>query len=715
MKFMTVTSSEMTSKEDSIDWCEDAPSSTNWNPNCFDKVLYTLHSPSNRCNLEPGDALNLCLVFFKENQEVYESFHCRMKLGWIHSGGIAIDERLYFNHCGGRNIPSYFLHFGFHTFDIFPFLNEAECKNESFKVPQILSSATNLSSLGKLPSTEDSNENSARTQTLHTGMLTPVCVMEKGMKNPSHCQIPFEVWRAQGLQDRCPPTECMIAGFNSSKMYDCIPFIEERTCKSRHMIEGAVCWLNKTDQSYDMCKAITPHDMIRKIRDPHFHELSARCYYHLHPERQGQLTPQDLDDLFFIPLNSMPLSPLIESTCLETYKYMLPSIVENPHGTFWVKEIGVKETKKILVNITIGFICLGVIGCALNIFLVLQMLRNAYTIVVVDIYIVFIVIVLILGLITEIVHVVLANQESISNCSKEYFMAWMAWLKDTVYVYFIALCYDRTYAIARPLLARSKLTLKRARVICISITVSTFAFKVLQSVTIELEAYFYQTERCGLYPDRIWYKSPRYIWVIIVCIAYVLGWLFLLLINIVLVYNLFVNARKWKREVPCHQVASIVGVSICHLIFSLLSINSRGIGPFVKHLIMYRLISGSASSLSILLKLTEVEKYAVISAGINSIEHLMVGLFLLGFTPKYKDMIVNLCQCCKKPEDMNTVQRRGQQMDAHQIECDEEFVKDSETPRNQTRRISDDPPDLSDTDQIDNDRPVLTGTVFLLI
>ena len=74
MKFMTVTSREMTSKEDGIDFCEDVPATTKWNRDCIDKVLFSSHIPGDMCNLEPGDVLNLCLVFFKENRDVYESF-----------------------------------------------------------------------------------------------------------------------------------------------------------------------------------------------------------------------------------------------------------------------------------------------------------------------------------------------------------------------------------------------------------------------------------------------------------------------------------------------------------------------------------------------------------------------------------------------------------------------------------------------------------------
>ncbi len=164
---------------------------------------------------------------------------------------------------------------------------------------------------------------------MHTGVYTPVCVMEQGMISPLHCQIPFEQWSDEMHIGKCPPSECITKSNPEStvmKSYDCIPFIQKGTCQSEYIHESAVCFLNKTDESYYLCKAITPHDMIRKLRNPHFHELSATCFYYLYPEKHGQLTIEDLNDFIFIPLDSRSRLPLIESSCLETYKYVLPKI-----------------------------------------------------------------------------------------------------------------------------------------------------------------------------------------------------------------------------------------------------------------------------------------------------------------------------------------------------------------------------------------------------
>ncbi len=110
LQFKTVTSTEMTLNKKSINLCRDgAQSTSNWNPNCMDIVLHVSHVPINRCSLQPGDVLNICLVFFRKNHEVYESFYCRVKLGWLHSKGIVFDEKLYLHHCpGGWNIPLYY-------------------------------------------------------------------------------------------------------------------------------------------------------------------------------------------------------------------------------------------------------------------------------------------------------------------------------------------------------------------------------------------------------------------------------------------------------------------------------------------------------------------------------------------------------------------------------------------------------------------------------
>ncbi len=143
-----------------------------------------------------------------------------------------------------------------------------------------------------------------------------------------------------------------------------------------------------------------------------------------------------------------------------------------------------------------------------------------------------------------------------------------------MYLCLIGLCYDRTYAIARPLIARSTLTTKRARLVCTYMILSAFIFKVLQGITTELEHYFYQEKRCVTGREKTWYKSAIYIMILINGIVYGLAWLFLLVLNIVLGYNLARNAKKWKREVPFHQVVSITAVSI-NLSFSFQLGNSK--------------------------------------------------------------------------------------------------------------------------------------------
>ncbi len=707
MSFITVTSNGMAMNNDSIALCEETSSDGDWNPNCYDKVLFSLNTLTHRCNLESGQFLSMCLVFYNQNQEVFDRFYCRIKLEWKHSSGIVFDERLYYKYCPGRRIPIYLLHYGFHTIDIFPFLGEKSCKNQTVLLEESIH--RNLTSFRRAAINDESNNNSVWEMELqwHTGLLVPLCVMEEGMKNPSHCKIPFELWRGEDMFASRPPTECSQSGYASSKAY-LIPFISNRACHSGYIYESAICIVNASDLSYDMCKTITPIDMISEIIDyntSHYEQLQLACYNHLHPEIP--LTKNNRIDMFSIPLTSMPSMPLIESACMEMWEYLSPNIDKNLNGTYaiYVKKIPeFEEISQVFINIAFGFIGLGFVLGVFNVSLALQMLRHSYTVVVSDVYIVFIVVFLFLGLITETIHVALAN-ELLSECIWEYLEAFMGWLSATVFLFLIALCYDRTYSIARPFLARSRLTVKRARTICIIITLSTFTFRMVESVARELEYYFFEEVRCT-YTNKIWYKSPTNIFLLVTGSAYIIGWLFLLMINIVLVYNLIRNAHKWKREVPCHQVVSIAGICICHLLFSLMTVNTSAIGPLVSHIIVNSLVS-SSSTLGIVLKLHEIDKYLTISTCINSLQHFMVGLFLLGFTPKYKDMILQCC-CKIRPDENSTPnQRRGRH---NSVDTgDRVFVECSAMPHQMTD-FSDYPTDIPKPDEFTQnpDQTVLT-------
>ncbi len=66
-----------------------------------------------------------------------------------------------------------------------------------------------------------------------------------------------------------------------------------------------------------------------------------------------------------------------------------------------------------------------------NIILVLQMRRNDYTVIVADVYIIFIVVFLTIGLIPEIVVVVL-SQQTVSECFRQYYTSIVDFLRDAV-------------------------------------------------------------------------------------------------------------------------------------------------------------------------------------------------------------------------------------------------------------------------------------------
>ncbi len=124
--------------------------------------------------------------------------------------------------------------------------------------------------------------------------------------------------------------------------------------------------------------------------------------------------------------------------------------------------------------------------------------------------------------------------------------------------------------------------------------------------------------------------------------------------------------------------------------------NSSAVGPLVANIIL----SGqqSSSGLGLVLKAVEIDKYGLISTCVNSLQHLLVGLFLLGFTPKYKEMVAKFI-CGTEPENAETVPRPHRHRYAD--EGNHEFIECPGDVGNQAKDAIDNFPHCSARDKID--------------
>ncbi len=298
----------------------------------------------------------------------------------------------------------------------------------------------------------------------------------------------------------------------------------------------------------------------------------------------------------------------------------------------------------------------------LNICLVRPMLRSNHDILPVEVYIIFLVVAfvpLFLGSVADLVLSyftdVLQSNSGAGGCFKQWFYIILNWITDVVYFAMIAMCYNRTYAIAKPFRARTVLTPGRSKKRCGVITAVTFLLRSIEVLGILAEDFIYDEEHklCTYYPTVT--KHTPYYWKSLICpilfaILYGLGWLFLLVLNIVLAYHLIFNARKWKREIPVHQVTSVMVMSVANLIIAVAHVANKVVFPMLD----VGLRQGAKSTFSLELETVNMYRQIIeVFHMVSPLEYLMTAIFLISFTPEYKEKIASWCCCCCKNNEPN--------------------------------------------------------------
>ncbi len=502
-------------------------------------------------------------------------------------------------------------------------------------------------------------------QVIHTrlateGMSIGVCVMEEQMSSSLHCNVPANEWRSNGSVV-CPPPSCNLK-YNPRTQYECIPYINRETCYSPYMHETAVCLVNNSDLSYAMCKSITPFQMYIIAEWPNFKELVRQCFLHLHPD--SRVSGQKLSDFALVPLDSLHFTPLNEDSCLDMYQYYKQKNNMNPEN-FTMGVIN-RRPPNTMIYIEIIFMCIGAASLTLTLCLVIPMMLGNHEITAIEVYlivlsIIFTLIFLISGV--DLVTRYFTDMFFVFGCYEYFFVIFQLWLGDLVYFLLVAMCYDRTYAIARPFKARRTLSPKRSKIICGTITAVTFLLNASKAVGFHVENYMYGVtgtlQHChNPGPSkRTPYIFTTLVVPILTSIIYVLGWLFLLVLNIVLVYHLVFNARKWRREVPIHQVASVMGISLADLIISIVHVINYGVWPIME-LVAFRVHATRSLGVWELEMNEVVGKYFNFFNMVSPIQFLMTGFFVLTFTPKYKEKIASMC-CCKEKEKQEDTNKRN--------------------------------------------------------
>ena len=137
-------------------------------------------------------------------------------------------------------------------------------------------------------------------------------------------------------------------------------------------------------------------------------------------------------------------------------------------------------------------------------------------------------------------------------------------------------------------------------------------------------------------------------------VLYFISWVLLFILNSILIYNLIFNARKWKRDFPVHQVVSVVAISLAYLILSLTNLFKYGVEPLIR----ISIFKSKISSLGLLKKLVELSKYQNILTFMSSLEFLLIGIFVISFTPMHREKIGMLFRCKKRAEPEQNVRDR---------------------------------------------------------
>ncbi len=617
---------------------------------CYEKVLYSLHTPVELCKLGTGNTLGLCLVITDYRTDVFMHFYCKIPLEPIHSlYGIVFNEHLYVRHC--NHVPIYLTHFRFHMLHIAPFLTDAECKRIRFAKPQnnsMITAKGNSSEIGrtKLSNTDEVVKYySVLPQIKH--MFAPICIMEPSMKNPFFCHIDFKDWKGKMLT-QCPPPGCIPADYDLNKTYECIPYIEYHACFSKYIHESGVCVINMTDDTYTVCKALTPQSLQTKGYDMPFYTLVEQCFEEMYP---GHEYDNDTSTEFLtIPLDSFSLTPLPEISCMETYRFLLPNLRKakrvgnNLVVTRQFESVGKTTTLRF---ITLGFLGFGGISLVVNGFLMRKMLGNEYSFAVVDVYVICAVLSSLPDWIIQFTMTICKMFLKMSNCTLVYVNMVHFWFTGIVNFTLIALCYDRKCAISNPLESRSYLTVKRARYICVFITCISFALEFFFCIVMELETYLQKGARCVILRSD-WYKNAGIYMMLVKCLVYLVGWVIIVVSNVILIKELIKNANNWGREFPTHQVVAITVLSLSQSALSLVNALSSIIP--VLSLILAPNVATSKSMLDFFLAREKVELYERIFNMCQNLQFLVVGIFLFMNDPHRVRKIKQFFACSQQTE-----------------------------------------------------------------
>ncbi len=360
-----------TSLDENYNFCGSTKSRNTGGGTCYSKVLYSTHTPTEACKLQTSNTLDLCLIFSAHNLDHIMRFHCQIPLGPVHVlHGIEFNEQVYVRYCS--HIPIYLTHFPFHSLNIIPFLSKEECniihflKSHDFVTYR---SQGQLERIQILPKIEH--------------FITPICVMETSMRKAFHCQIDFQDWKGKLLTE-CPPPGCIPDNYDPTKTYECIPYIQRHVCFSRYIHESGVCLINTTDDTYTVCKALTPHTMQTKMTDMYFDYLVRQCFLEMYPGHEYDLAASI--EFFKIPLDTFPLTPLKEMSCMESYRFLQPEINGRPEVS--KRAVSSVEKRRILSYVGLGILGIGAIFMILICLDMRKMLHQEYRLVVVDIYVI---------------------------------------------------------------------------------------------------------------------------------------------------------------------------------------------------------------------------------------------------------------------------------------------------------------------------------------
>ncbi len=344
---------------------------------------------------------------------------------------------------------------------------------------------------------------------------------------------------------------------------------------------------------------------------------------------------------------------------MEAYNLFKPDIeVAESEGTrprVITKQVrSAQESRPLFIGLGLGFLGLGAICLILNCVLIRKMMHREYSLTVLDVYIIFTVIGLAADWIMKLSITLSGFLLELSECQVAYMGALHWWFTGVVNFTLIALCYDRKCAISNPLGSRSFLTVKRATIICVSIVCLCFSLESVNIIVLEAESYRENMQRCVL-TDQIWYKNDVIYIMMVKCFAYVVGWAFMFVNNVILINTLVRHANKWDREFPKHQVIAITVLCAAHLVLSLINAMSSGLQ------ILYIILKPdpAESIINAFLEADKLQQIKLIFDMVQNLQVLVVGVFLFVHDPSHFKKIRQLCVCTGQVKENEPVNITG--------------------------------------------------------